>query len=166
MVIWLVGPCGDSGLKLWLEAGLPQKKAVFGFSYVGWAWALQDARDHGYGAPTTGVAPISADGSIDYIEIKKFIKDDEATEVHDSRVVGDYCYAGTIWIGYDDTQSIVTKVQYAKHKGLLGYFSWNVGADENSVLSHAGSSSCLFFLLKYSFRFFSFGYELQQKIYN
>ncbi|CAH2078501.1 unnamed protein product [Thlaspi arvense] len=95
---------------------------------------------HSYYAATTGAA-ISPDGSIGYGQIRKFIVDNGATTVYNSTVVGDYCYAGTTWIGYDDNQSIVTKVRYAKQRGLLGYFSWHVGADDNSGLSRAGSSS-------------------------
>ncbi|KAL1205246.1 Class V chitinase [Cardamine amara subsp. amara] len=39
-------PCGDSGLKQCIKAGLPEKKAVFGFPYVGWSWSF--ANDDGY----------------------------------------------------------------------------------------------------------------------
>lgn len=52
-------------------------------------------------------------------------------------MVGDYCYKGTAWIGYDDSQSIVTKVRYVKAKGLRGYFAWHVGADDNMALARA-----------------------------
>lgn len=45
---------------------------------------------------------------------------------------------GKTWIGYDDTQSITTEVSYAKGKGLVGYFAWNVGIDVNWTLSQAG----------------------------
>lgn len=84
-----------------------------------------------YSAATTGPA-ISPDGSIGYGQIKKFIVDNGARMVYNSTVVGDYSYAGTTWIGYDDNQSIVDKVRYAKQRGLRGYFSWHVGADDNS----------------------------------
>ncbi|EOA19071.1 hypothetical protein CARUB_v10007736mg [Capsella rubella] len=132
------GPCGDSGLKEWIKAGLPEKQAVLGLSYVGWNWSLEGGHD----AATTQVAT-SADGTINYDQIRKFIVDNGATTVYNSSVVGDYCYSGTTWIGYDDYESIVTKVRYAKQKGLLGYFSWHLGADDNSGLSRAGSSFVL-----------------------
>ncbi|XP_010496391.1 PREDICTED: chitotriosidase-1-like [Camelina sativa] len=130
------GPCGDSGLKEWIKAGLPEKKAVLGFPYVGWAWCLEGGHDEA----TTQVAT-SADGTINYDQIRKFIVDNGATTVYNSTVVGDYCYAGTTWIGYDDYESIVTKVSYAKQRGLLGYFSWHVGADDNFILSRAASKA-------------------------
>lgn len=132
------GPRGDAGVRSWTQAGLPAKKAVLGFPYYGYAWTLSNANSHSYYAPTTGAA-ISPDGSIGYGQIRKFIVDNRATTVYNASVVGDYCYAGTTWIGYDDNQSIVTKVRYAKQKGLLGYFSWHVGADDNSGLSRAAT---------------------------
>ncbi|CAL5400503.1 unnamed protein product [Camellia sinensis] len=38
-------------------------------------------------------------------------------------------------MGYDDIQSITAKVSYAKQHGLLGYFAWHVGVDNNWALS-------------------------------
>ncbi|KAG7616635.1 Chitinase insertion domain superfamily [Arabidopsis thaliana x Arabidopsis arenosa] len=132
------GRSGDSGLSKWLEAKLPAKKAVLGFSYCGWAWTLEDAENNGYDAATDGAA-ISPDGSITYAKIRNYIIDNGAATFHDPAVIGFYCYVGTTWIGYDDNQSIVSKVRYAKLKGLLGYFSWHVGADYNCGLSRAAS---------------------------
>lgn len=40
--------------------------------------------------------------------------DHKARSVYDSTVVGDYCFAGTNLIGYDDHESVVKKVRYAK----------------------------------------------------
>ncbi|VYS63278.1 unnamed protein product [Arabidopsis thaliana] len=134
------GPSGDSGVKDWIDAGLPAEKAVLGFPYYGWAWTLADPKNHGYYVDTTGPA-ISDDGEISYSQLKTWIVDNKATTVHDNIVIGDYCYAGTTWIGYDSEESIVTKVIYAKQKGLLGYFSWQVGGDDKSELSSAASDA-------------------------
>ncbi|KAF8099419.1 hypothetical protein N665_0244s0018 [Sinapis alba] len=131
-------PSGSSGLNEWIRSGLPPNKAVFGFSYAGWAWTLEDVNNHGYGAPTKGPA-ISSNGFITYTDIKKYIEDNGAATFHDIEVVGDYCYAGTTWIGYDDNQSIVEKVTYANRNGLRGYFGWHVGADHNCGLSRAAN---------------------------
>ncbi|CAF2235890.1 unnamed protein product [Brassica rapa] len=132
------GPSGDAGVRAWIQAGLQATQLVLGFPYYGYAWRLSNANSPSYYAATTGSA-ISPDGSIGYGQIRKFIVDNGATTVYNSTVVGDYCYAGTTWIGYDDNQSIVTKVRYAKQKGLRGYFSWHVGADDNSGLSRSAS---------------------------
>ncbi|CAE6187037.1 unnamed protein product [Arabidopsis arenosa] len=132
------GRSGHAGLSKWLKAELPAKKAVLGFPYCGWAWTLEDSENNGYEAPTDGAA-ISPDGSITYDKIRNYIVDNGAATFHDPAVVGFYCYVGNTWIGYDDNQSIVSKVKYAKLTGLLGYFSWHVGADYNCGLSRAAS---------------------------
>ncbi|KAL1189426.1 Class V chitinase [Cardamine amara subsp. amara] len=132
------GRSGDSGVNEWTKAGLQKTKAVLGFPYYGWAWTLAKPSIHGYDAPTTGPA-ISHDGEISYRDLKTWITDNRASTVNDPTVVGDYCYAGTTWIGYDSEQTIKTKASYAKRKGLLGYFSWHVGGDDNSELSRAAS---------------------------
>lgn len=133
-------------MRKWLEANLPAKKAVLGFSYCGWAWKLEDPKASGYDAATDGAA-ITPDGSVTYDEIKDYIVTSGAATYHDPAVVGFYCHAGTTWIGYDDNQSIVSKVKYAKQNGLHGYFSWHLAADYNGGLSRAGSSFILVFFL-------------------
>ncbi|KAL1205250.1 Class V chitinase [Cardamine amara subsp. amara] len=133
------GRSGDSGVKEWTGAGLPAKKAVLGLPYYGWAWTLQNPDNNGYDAATTGPAlSISESGEIGYRQLKGWIGENGPEKVADTTVVGDYCYAGTTWIGYDSVDSVVTKVNYAKENGLLGYFSWHVGGDDNSELSFAG----------------------------
>lgn len=131
-------------MRKWLDANLPAKKAVLGFSYCGWAWKLEDPTADGYDAATDGAA-ITPDGSVTYDEIKDYIVSSGAATYHDPAVVGFYCHARTTWIGYDDNQSIVTKVKYAKLNGLYGYFSWHLAADSDGGLSRAGSSFILVF---------------------
>ncbi|XVF20545.1 hypothetical protein REPUB_Repub12eG0009600 [Reevesia pubescens] len=128
---------GDYGIKTWIKAGISSKKLVLGFPFYGYAWLLKNANNHGLFAPTSGPA-ISPDGDLGYGQIKNFISQNSAIEVYNATVVSNYCYSGTTWIGFDDTQSISAKVSYAKENGLLGYFAWHVGADDNWTLSQAG----------------------------
>ncbi|CAB78976.1 putative protein [Arabidopsis thaliana] len=77
------------------KAGLPEKKAVFGFPYVGWSWTLDDDKDHGDDVAVTHRVAVTANGSINYDQIVKFITEYKARTVYDSEVVGFYCIAGT-----------------------------------------------------------------------
>ncbi|XP_038696656.1 class V chitinase-like [Tripterygium wilfordii] len=131
---------GDYGITSWIQAGVPSTKIVLGFPFYGWAWRLLNANNHGLFAPANGSA-LPGDGSIGYGQIKTFISQNRATTVYNATVVSNYCYSGTTWIGYDDTQSISAKVSYAKGKSLLGYFAWHVGADDNWTLSKQASST-------------------------
>ncbi|XP_010538624.1 PREDICTED: chitotriosidase-1-like [Tarenaya hassleriana] len=134
------GPSGDTGVKAWIQGGVPAKKLVLGFPYYGWAWQLENAQNHGYFAPTTGRA-VTPDGAMVYGQVRRFIADNGVVPVHDPAVVGDYVYVGTTWIGYDEISTIATKVRYAKQKGLLGYMSWHVGGDDNFALSRTASQT-------------------------
>ncbi|CAN8325307.1 unnamed protein product [Cochlearia groenlandica] len=127
-----------AGLKQWFEDKLPKDMAVLGLPYIGWAWTLENEKHHGYHAAATGAA-ISPDGSMNYDQVKKFTLTEGAAVMHDPNVTGDYCYAGKTWIAYDDNQSIVHKVRYAKESSLRGYFSFHIGADIDCGLSRTSS---------------------------
>ncbi|XP_031272574.1 class V chitinase-like [Pistacia vera] len=129
---------GNAGITAWIQAGLSAKKIVLGFPYFGHSLQLADANNHGFWAPTSGVVNGGATG---YKQIKQFIAQNKATHVFNATVVSDYCYSGTTWIGYDDTQSISTKVNYAKGKNLLGYFAWHIANDDNWALSRLASQT-------------------------
>ncbi|QHN78556.1 G-type lectin S-receptor-like serine/threonine-protein kinase [Arachis hypogaea] len=45
--------------------------------------------------------------------------------------------AATIWVDFDDVDSIRAKVSYAKEKGLLGYSVFQLANDDNWILSKA-----------------------------
>ncbi|XP_048133369.1 class V chitinase-like [Rhodamnia argentea] len=125
---------GDDGVSAWIQANMPAEKIVLGFPFFGRAFTLTDAKNHGYFAPFTGVA-ISPDGSIKYNWITTYISQNSVTTVHDSKFGSAYCYSGTTWISYDDTQTISTKVAYARERGLKGYYAWHVAGDDNWILS-------------------------------
>ena len=127
----------DSGIRAWLQAGFPANKIVLGFPFIGYGWTLSNPNNHGYFAPTTGAA-FPDNGALTYRQIREFIVDNSAITVFNSTVVNDYCYSGRTWIGYDDSQSITTKVRYIKLNGLRGYFAWHIGGDDNMGLSRTG----------------------------
>lgn len=131
---------GDYGITSWIQAGVAANKIVLGFPFYGWAWTLANANNNGFFAPTVGPA-ISNDGDIGYAQINNFIAQNGASALYNSTFVSNFCYSGTTWIGYDDKESISTKVTYAKNRGLLGYFAWHVGADDNWALSQQAAST-------------------------
>ncbi|BFG40596.1 hypothetical protein CerSpe_268700 [Prunus speciosa] len=136
---------GDAGITSWVQAGLGADKIVLGLPFYGYAWRLLNADEHGLFAPADGPADgpaIRTDGSINYKDIRDFISQNGTQTVYNATVVTNYCYSGTTWIGYDDTQSISAKVSYAKQRGLLGYFSWQVSGDDNNwALSQTASTT-------------------------
>ncbi|KMT03226.1 hypothetical protein BVRB_8g197740 [Beta vulgaris subsp. vulgaris] len=132
---------GSSGISSWINAGVPANKLVLGVPFYGYAWKLTNANNNGILAPSSGGDTSVANGTPRYKDIKAFISQKRATVKYDSAYVTNYCYSGTTWIGYDDTQSIATKVAYAKSTGLLGYFAWNIAQDNNWALSRQASQT-------------------------
>ncbi|KAK7388338.1 hypothetical protein VNO78_23153 [Psophocarpus tetragonolobus] len=125
---------GDIGIRAWIGSGMAANKLVLGLPFYGYAWRLLNVNNNGLFAPANGSA-FAGDGSIGYNGIRAFISQNRAPCVYNSSAVSNYCYSGTTWIGYDDVQSISTKVTYAKTNKLCGHFVWHVGADYNWVLS-------------------------------
>ncbi|XP_039164266.1 G-type lectin S-receptor-like serine/threonine-protein kinase At1g11330 [Eucalyptus grandis] len=132
---------GDDGVSQWIRAGMPAKQIVLGIPFYGSAYALTDANDHGYFAPTNRLATYFSVGPIKYNQITKYISQNNATVVHNSRIVSAHCYSGKTWISYDNTQTISTKAAYAMQEGLKGYYAWDVAGDDNWVLSQAAQKA-------------------------
>ncbi|CAI0394966.1 unnamed protein product [Linum tenue] len=131
---------GDNGVNSWIESQFPAEKIILGMPFFGWSWRLVDPENHELYSPANGKA-LAGDGSAGYDRINAFVAQNRGTKVFNSTVVSDYCYSGTTWIGYDDVQSVSTKVAYAKNRGLGGYFAWHVGADDNWTLSTTASQA-------------------------
>ncbi|KAH9304689.1 hypothetical protein KI387_009093, partial [Taxus chinensis] len=55
--------------------------------------------------------------------------------VFDRESVSAYFYAGNLWVGYDNQRSVAGKIGYAKRKGLVGYFFWELSQDSNWSLA-------------------------------
>ncbi|MED6180845.1 hypothetical protein PIB30_013928 [Stylosanthes scabra] len=136
---------GDQGINgSWInQLGVPPNKLAIGLPFYGYAWSLVDANDHGLFAAATGAGSIPSGDSVPvYSDIRSFINNDGAQSVYNSSYVTDYCYSGTTWVGYDDTQSVSAKVNYAKELGLIGYFAWQIGGDDdNWTLSKTASDA-------------------------
>ncbi|XP_059285709.1 class V chitinase-like [Lycium ferocissimum] len=134
---------GSDGITAWIQAGVPTRKLVLGIPFYGYAWQLVNANSHGLRAPASGKSSVSpnSDGTMTYSQIRNYIVQSRATPVYDATIVGDYCYSGNTWIGYDDTQSVRNKITYVKGRGLLGYFAWHIAQDQNWVLSRTASQT-------------------------
>ncbi|CAN4084426.1 unnamed protein product [Withania somnifera] len=132
---------GSDGINQWIQEGVPPQKVVLGIPFYGYAWRLNNTNIHGLRAPAIGKSDVYDDPWMRYSQIMDFIVQHRATTVHDDRIVGDYCYSGSTWISYDDTQSVRVKVSYLKSRGLLGYYAMDISGDThwNSVLSHAAA---------------------------
>ncbi|KAJ8773495.1 hypothetical protein K2173_005741 [Erythroxylum novogranatense] len=128
----------DSGIREWLSKGFPANKLLLGLPYHGYAWTLVKPGDNSVGARASGLA-VTRDGSMGYRFIKSFIQNYGygARPVHNSTYVVNYFFVGSIWINYDDVETIMAKISYAKGNGLGGYNVFQVINDDNWAFSLA-----------------------------
>ncbi|XP_058759454.1 cysteine-rich receptor-like protein kinase 10 isoform X2 [Vicia villosa] len=129
----------DSGIKEWRKRGFSSNKLVIGLPYHGYAWTLVKKDEDGVGKPASGPA-ITMDGSMAYKLIKSYIRsfgEGVVSSYNDTFVVNYFTVASTTWVNFDDVEVIKEKVSYAKKNGLLGYNVFQVGNDDNWVLSKA-----------------------------
>ncbi|KAL5564339.1 hypothetical protein UlMin_027503 [Ulmus minor] len=126
----------DSSIKAWIGRGLPASKLVLGLCVYGVGWTLVNPLINNIGAPTTGQAAL-----VYYKEVKDFIDTNDAQVRYNATYVFNYCSFGSTWIGFDDAQTIKTKVSFAKEKNLLGYNVWMVSYDDNFELSRVACIS-------------------------
>ncbi|KAL3744224.1 hypothetical protein ACJRO7_013475 [Eucalyptus globulus] len=125
-----------------LTRRFPARKLVLGLPYHGYAWQLQDSSADAIGHPAVGHA-VTTDGSFGYKAIKSYVRDSGygASPVYDGTYVVNLFRKGSVWINFDDVEAIRAKVTYAKEKGLLGYSVFQVGNDQNWVLSRTAQEA-------------------------
>jgi len=118
---------------LWLKKGFPSRKIALGLATYARGFLLQDAKQHGLGAPKSewGSAPkghfTEEAGFLAYYEICNA----GYTIVKDSVVKAPYGYKGKNWIGFDDPDSLRYKVQtQIKAKNLGGAMFWALPLDD------------------------------------
>lgn len=129
----------DFGIREWLHKGMPPSKLVLGLPYHGYAWKLVSSQDNAIGAPASGPA-VNIDGSMGYKAIKSYIRDYGygAASVYNATYVVNLLTTPTIWINFDDVETIKAKMSYAKEKELIGFKAFQLSNDDNWVLSRAG----------------------------
>ncbi|XP_054807306.1 class V chitinase-like [Prosopis cineraria] len=124
---------GDEGVSKWIQLGVPANKLALGLPFYGYKWSLTNPNNGGLFAEATNPGV----GAVKYKDIVAV----GGTVSYNSTYVTNYAQKGSDWYGYDDTQSVSAKVAYAKQRGLLGYFSWNVEQDSDWILSKTASQT-------------------------
>ncbi|CAI0415296.1 unnamed protein product [Linum tenue] len=126
----------EYGIGSWLEAGVSAQKLVMGLPLYGRTWVLEDPSDHGIGSKA--LAPGPGEGVLGYDAVREWNAANKASVVYDGESVSYYSVANGSWVGYDDQMSIDLKIQYARMKGLGGYFFWALGQNRNFAIPKLG----------------------------
>lgn len=122
----------NSAINFWLHKGASKDKLIMGMPAYGRGFRLSNAANNGFGAPVSGPGPAGPytreAGSLGYNEICEsggwnVVRDEKHTKAP-------YATKGDHWIGYDDVQSIQSKVRYINEKALGGGMVWSIETDD------------------------------------
>ncbi|OWF44902.1 chitinase-3-like protein 1 [Mizuhopecten yessoensis] len=121
----------------YIALGAPKEKLVMGVRGAGASFTLKDSSKHDVGAPVIvgggnkgSVRQLK--GHLAYYEICFDLINKGATTVWDDEQKSNYAYMEDQWVGYDDTRSVVEKVNYAGNLGLGGVMFWAFDYDDFS----------------------------------
>ncbi|CAG2060286.1 unnamed protein product [Timema podura] len=118
-----------AGVENWLNNGAPAEKIVLGMGFYGTAFILTDSSNNGVGAPASGAG--GSGGTLMYNQICQSQMVDDGWNINwDEEADVPFANRGTLWVGYDDPDSIAEKAQYALDKGLGGAMVWSVDMDD------------------------------------
>jgi len=117
----------------WVSKGCPKKKLVVGMGTYGRGFTLVNAGDSAYGSPAKGPSNAGTytreKGYLSYYEICRIISSGGSVYRDAERQVP-HVVSGNQWIGYDDAQSLITKVRWMKDQGYGGWMIWALDLDD------------------------------------
>ncbi|KAM4872051.1 chitinase-3-like protein 2 [Thomomys bottae] len=115
----------------WIHKGMPAEKVIMGIPMYGHSFTLASANT-ALGAAASGpgaAGPLTkSPGVLAYYEICQFLQGAKITRLQDQQVP--YAVKGNQWLGYDDVESIKTKVEFLKNLNLGGAMIWSIDLDD------------------------------------
>jgi len=119
----------------WASMGMPRNKIVIGIPFYGRGWKLADPLMSGVNAPTSGPSPPAhytlQSGIAAYYEICGLVNEEGTKRTLDPYQYEPYIATSDgIWMGYDDTESIIYKMNWLKQNGFGGAMIWALDMDD------------------------------------
>ncbi|XP_067913820.1 acidic mammalian chitinase-like [Heterodontus francisci] len=123
----------DFAVKYWRDNGAPAEKLIVGFPTYGRSFTLSSFQT-GVGAPVSGAGQAGpytrSPGFLAYYEICLFLR--TATTQVIEQQQAPYAFQDNQWIGYDNSQSYITKGQWLKENNFGGAMVWSLDLDDFS----------------------------------
>lgn len=141
---------GSAAIENLIAKGVPANKLVLGFAMYGRGW--NEVKPTGTnplaGIGGQAIAGTWEDGVLDYRNIATRFFDEKAIKgkAGFQYYYDEYSEAPYLWnassrefVTFDDARSVKAKALFAKRKGLAGMFSWEIDADNGTLLESAES---------------------------
>jgi len=125
---------GSWAVDWWIEQGARREKLNLGLAMYTRSYVLASGdRGQGPGAAAVGYGAAQRytkqAGTASYYEVRMLIAQG-AVKTFDRKRCGAYLQLGTLWMGFDDEETMRCKAQYVKDKGLRGAFVWDLPEDD------------------------------------
>ncbi|XP_051003382.1 chitinase-3-like protein 1 [Acomys russatus] len=121
----------DYAVGYMLKLGAPASKLMMGIPTFGKSFTLGSSETR-VGAPASGPGLpgryTKEKGILAYYEICDFLSGADLHRIVDQQVP--YATKGNQWVGYDDQESVINKVQYLKRQQLGGAMVWALDLDD------------------------------------
>ena len=135
-------------LENWISLGADPFKLNIGLAAFGRSFALVDPNNHGYLAPATFKTELTLPvllqpqagnftglpGFLSYYEICQNLKSNDWKEVWLDEGKVPYAYGDGDWVGYNNVDSIIYKVDMARSYGVGGLMWWSPDLDDFKVI--------------------------------
>ncbi|XP_059488988.1 acidic mammalian chitinase-like [Neocloeon triangulifer] len=133
----------DATVQYWIRQGVDKMKIVLGVPLYGRSFTLKSATSNGLGAATVGAGVAGGwskeAGLLMYWEICYYqmsltgwtVQWNVAQQVP-------YAFRSTLWVGYENKQSVMVKGKYAKDNGLGGVMVWAMDYEDFRNLCGGG----------------------------
>ncbi|KAG4076517.1 hypothetical protein HA402_011333 [Bradysia odoriphaga] len=133
----------DASITAWINAGASPQKLLMGVALYGRTFTLSNVNNNKVGSPTSGpgaAGPYTLEsGTLSHLEICEKLKSSGWTTVFDDKQKNPYSYNGNQWIGYDNTQSVQIKAEYAVARNLGGIMVWAIDYEDAKNVCGGGA---------------------------
>lgn len=119
----------DSGIQAWVQAGFPLNKLMMGLPFYGYLYASVNNYNYGLYQPFSGA------NSIPFGQIStSYVRNPGFTRFFHPESKVPWLFSGSVFISYDDPESIGYKTDYIKSNGMGGAMIWELSQDPSKVL--------------------------------
>lgn len=122
----------DSAVNSWLNASFPSDKLILGIPFYGYIYSSVINTNNGLYQKYSGANSISYQ-----LIVNNYLNKQSYTRNFHSQSLSPWLFNGSVFISYEDKESISHKMAYLKSKNLGGATAWELSQDSNGELLNA-----------------------------
>ncbi|KAK8759370.1 hypothetical protein V5799_002999 [Amblyomma americanum] len=117
-----------SSAQLWVKLGMPKAKIMVGIPTYGLSWVLRNPDSWQVGSLAIGRQK-KGGGFVDYPDVCTELREGAKHE-YDKEAKVPFMHKGTLWISYDDKDSVGVKASWILRNGYGGTMTFSLNSDD------------------------------------